>query len=723
VSRLLQAPREPKDLRPRAAVAAVVATLLFLVLGARLYHLQIVRGAELSAKSRENFVKELVEPAERGYVFDRRGRLLADNRPSFDVYLTPAFCRNPQDVMGRLATHLQLPQEKVDEVLRYVESLRRTKGPKRLERERPYLIKLDIAPASEQRDQLDMVVADLPALDGVDILTSPHRSYPWGDLLAHVVGYLSEVSPSEIEAGKGRYRRGDFIGRRGLERTLESQLRGKDGRRRVAVDAKGHELDSELAAELIAPKDRRVPSTPGNNVELSIDLALQMLADRALAQTARAGALVAVDVHTGFVLAMVSLPSYDPNLMTGRISRRQLKQLVEDPLEPLFQRAVQNHYHPGSTFKIVTALTGLERGAVTPESGTSCGGGYNLGPRRWRCWNDKGHGGVSLHRALVQSCDTYFYWIADKVGLEPIADMAQRLGFGKPTGIELQPEAPGLVPTPAFHVKQDKGYYKGYALNAAIGQGAVNVTALQLAMAYAAIGNGGTLYKPHLVRRVERADGEVVRQTMPEEVRQLDVGAAHMNAVLDGLRGVVQEPGGTAYSKRLVDVPVAGKTGTAQVVAIGEKREKLSEMSWEERDHAWFAALAPADDPEIAVVAVNEHGGHGGAAAAPAVMAVVEGYFDLKRREAEEHAPLSADAIRELQPAPRFAAEAWAARQRERAAEEAEAVDGAPPPAEPDESVSSPAEVADPQPVRRAPARAEGSGPRADEEPRAPPQE
>lgn len=669
--KLLPPNREPKELRPRAGAAAIIASALFLLLGARLYHLQIGRGEELSRKSRENYKKELVEPAERGKILDHRGRVLADNRASFDIYLTPAFCKRLDDVLGRLALHLDLSEE---EMLGIRKSLKRARG---LERFKPQLVKLDIS-----WNQLMVVKTDLPNLEGVDVIESPHRQYcPVraagvadaeaataaderdgrcdGELIAHVVGYMSQVSPQEFEAAKGKYRRADFIGRRGIERALEGELRGIDGRLRKAVDAKGRELDDQAQKEFISEDQRRLPSQPGHNVVLSLDLGLQAIADKAVRENAKAGALVAVDIHTGYVLAMVSHPAYDPNKMTGRISRKDLQSIVDDPLEPLFQRAVQQHYHPGSTFKIVAALSGLENGLTTPETSVSCPGGYSLGARRWRCHLDRGHGaGVNLKRSLQASCDTYYYWVAHKLGLDPIADTARKLGFGATTGIELSPEAPGLMPTVAFHKKVDKHYSDGFALNASIGQGSVNVTPLQLALSYAAIANGGTLYKPRLVRRIESAGGEVLKQFPPTVVRDLHIKPAHREAIMEGLLSVVAEPGGTAYSKRLADVTVAGKTGTAQVVHLGEKRLKETEMEWAQRDHAWFAALAPAEDPEIVVVAINEHGGHGGAAAGPMVMAVVQGYFDIKAREAAEGQPLPPAEIAKLVPNPRFANQA-----------------------------------------------------------------
>ena len=694
---LITPSKEPKELKPRTAATAIVAVVLFLALVARLYDLQLVRGAELGKKSQENYKKELVVPAPRGKILDHRGRLLASNRPSFDIYITPEFCRPLEEVVGRLATLIDLSPEEAAQALK---TAKRTKG---LDRSQPFLVKLDIG-----RDKLDMVLANEGRLPGVDMIPSPHRRYgplrddaanaPFGPMLAHVVGYMSQVSPAELAAGKGRYRQGDFIGRRGIERAFESELRGVDGRRTVAVDVKGRELDPAAQDQLIPKSERLVPARPGHNVVLSLDLALQAVAWKALAAHGKAGAVAVVDVHTGFVLALVSYPAYDPNELTGRISRRELTALVDDPLQPLFARAIQQHYHPGSTFKVVTALAALAGGYVTPQSTTTCNGGYKLGRRRWRCWKKTGHGpGINLRRALQHSCDTYFYWLADKMGLDPIAAMAFKLGFGRPTGIEIGPEAPGVVPTVAYHEKVDHWYSKGFALNAAIGQGAVNVTALQLAMAYATIANGGTLYRPHLVRRIEDAGGHVLREVRPEVVRTLGVTPANLTAVVEGLKAVVARPGGTAYARRLADVAVAGKTGTAQNVVIGETRTKLKDMPWAQRDHAWFASFAPADAPEIAVAVVKEHSGEGATAAEPVAMAVYQEYFDLKRQEAKGELP-SAEDIAQLRPHPRYASQLWAERHPAPAELTPE-----PPASLADDPASTPAEVADPD-LLRAPA-------------------
>ncbi len=609
-----------------------IGTACFLVLAARLYHLQVTLGHEYHERSINNFIKELKLPADRGHLLDRHGTVLADSRPSYDLYLTPYFCGKVCDeVLTRLSAYLSLSSDEQQHVRA------RLKQAKGLSRFQPFLVKVDIG-----RDMVDIFAAHRAELDGIDMLPAPHRNYRLGTLAAHALGYLSEVNPDELEALEAQgldYHEGDYVGRRGIERAFEQDLRGKDGAERVVVDAKGRRLDKN---ELLRDADRVRLPRPGNNVVLSLDLKLQEVAEQTL--PGLAGAVVALDPRTGFILVLLSRPEIDPNLMTGRISKAELQAMAEDPLQPEIFRPLQEQYHPGSTFKPVTALAGLERGAITKTSTIGCSGGYTLGTRRWRCWQDSGHGTVNLHRAIAQSCDTFFYWVGDRTGLDPMAEMARALGLGQITGLGIGAEVPGVIPDVAYHnANTPGGYYPGYALNTAIGQGDVNVTPMQMAVMYAALGNGGTVYRPQLVKRIEDVDGKSVKTFSPEVRSHLSVKPDNLAAVVDGLRAVVNEPGGTGYGHRLPDIEVAGKTGTAQVVAMGEKRIKSADLEYEHGDHAWFCAFAPAVDPEIVVVVLNEHAGHGGTASAPTAMAIIKAYFDAKKPP--EEAPKNPEAV------------------------------------------------------------------------------
>ncbi|MBS2023422.1 MAG: penicillin-binding protein 2 [Deltaproteobacteria bacterium] len=624
-----------REIRPRTALGALVVVCAMLVLLARLYQLQIARGDDYYAQSISNYRKSLPVPADRGLIKDRRGTILVENRPSFDVYLTPAFCKGKakDEVFEKLTGYLRMEADDVERMKRdYDKSVQ---SADRLERFKPYLVALDIP-----RDQVDELESHKGELSCIDLIPEPHRSYKAGQSMGHILGYMSEVTPEEIEGTANlddpadRFRRGQTIGRRGLERRYDRDLRGREGKENVAVDAQGRRLD-EQANQLLIPEDERlVPSKPGNTLVLSIDNRLQELADQAF--PGRAGAVVVMEAKTGFVLAMVSRPSYDPNKMSLRISRAEMTALNEDPLKPLINRAMNENYHPGSTFKPVVGMAALERGVITPSGIVNCPGRFTMGNHTWRCDKPSGHGPMDLKRGLQFSCDVYFYALGERLGIEPIADMARQLGYGAPTNLDLGRENGGIIPDTESIVKTYGAYTKGFAVNASIGQGDVNVTPLQQAVAYAAIANGGTVFRPQLVRRIETWDGQTVKEFPPLIERKLEFKPGTLDTVRAGLLAVVSSPGGTAYGVRSQEVSFAGKTGTAQVVALGARQKlKPEEQAFLSRDHAWFVSYAPAADPEIVVAVINEHGGWGASAAAPTAAKIIEGYFKLKKEDDE----------------------------------------------------------------------------------------
>ncbi|NTX13329.1 penicillin-binding protein 2 [Myxococcus sp. CA051A] len=622
-----------RELRRRFLWLGLAMTVLLGVLSIQLYRLQITRGEEYSAKSVANFVKEVRLRADRGVIKDARGTILVDSRPSFDAVVTPAFCTDcSEQVIPRLAELLQWDADQAKKVEDLVRQGRRNAP------FQPVPVRVDLT-----RDEYDRLAARRDILDGVEVAPVPHRHYRTNTVLSHVLGYMNEITQEELERLNGdgsRYALGDYIGRRGLERYFEQRLRGQDGVRKEVVNARGQKIE-ELNVKL--GDNAVVQPQAGSNLVLSIDMRLQEEAERAFPGVT--GAVVAIDVHTGFIRALVSRPGFDPNLLTGRVTPTQMAQLSRDPLEPMVNRVAAEHYSPGSTFKVVTALAAFKSGAFRPETVVNCPGGYRLGARTWRCHLDRGHGPVNGLDAMKSSCDTWFYKVADTIGLDPIGEMGKSLGLGSPTGISVVAEVPGIMPTSAYHDKASPGgYTKGMALNSAIGQGDNNVTPLQLALMYAAIANGGTLYKPQMVQRLENLDGQVVQEFKPEVVRRVELPPAHLKSVIEGLVKVAHEPGGTSYRSRLkgmrdLDVLVAAKTGTAQVARLGAIRLRTHQMSYFERDHAWFAGFAPADKPEIAVVVLNEHGGHGGVDAAPTAMAVIQKYLDLKKLDASAPPP------------------------------------------------------------------------------------
>ncbi|HSD19465.1 MAG TPA: penicillin-binding protein 2 [Anaeromyxobacter sp.] len=620
-----------KDSRPRLAWATGLAVLTFLTLVGRLYVLQILKGDEYKEKAEENFVKEIRQPADRGHVLDRHGRILVDSRPSYDVTLTAYFCgKQCDEVLARLAAMLSMTPDEVERARGQLA------GARNLERFRPFTVKVDIA-----REELDRFLAHQMDLPGVDVQPIPHRNYRYGGLGGHLIGYMNEAGPDELkrlneevqssETGQGPYLLGDYTGRRGLERRFERQLRGIDGKERVPVDAKGRR--KEDADDLIPEDQRVVPSVPGHNLVLSIDWRLQELAEQAFPATA--GVVLAMDAKTGFLLALVDRPAPDPNKMSGRITGAELAAIHSDPLQPELFRAIQQHYHPGSTFKALTSIAALEEGIYQPGTTVYCPGSFRMGSHRWRCDKDSGHGYVDFEHALGASCDVFFYEAGARLGADAIAKWAHELGLGVPTEFSLPGEVPGVVPDVAWHDRHLRGgYQRGMPVNLAIGQGDVNVTPMQQLVFYGALATG-IVWKPQVVLRVEDADGKVLQEFAPQERSRPKLKKSTRDTVMKGLLAAVNQPFGTAYWQRSKDFTIAGKTGTAQVVKMG-KRMRAEQVPYFERDHAWFAAFAPAEDPEIIVVVLNEHSGFGSTNAAPTAMAVIKKWMELKAQDAAE---------------------------------------------------------------------------------------
>jgi penicillin-binding protein 2 len=630
-----------KDFKPRLFWATVVLLLSFVILLGRLYQLQILRGEEYKEKADDNFVKEIRQPADRGQVLDRNRRILVDSRPSYDVTLTPYFCgKQCDDVLSRLATMLSLSQ---DEIERARTQLGAAKG---LVRFQPFTVKIDVG-----RDALDLFLAHQMDLLGVDVVATPHRNYRYAGLGGHLIGYMNEAGPEELKrldeelrtsgSPQGAYLLGDYVGRRGLERRFERDLRGIDGKERVPVDAKGRRKDD--ADDLIPAALRLVPAQPGRNLVLSLDWRLQEFAEKTFPATA--GVVLAMDARTGFILALVDRPAPDPNKMSGRITGAELAAIHSDPLQPELFRAVQQHYHPGSTFKALTSIAAMEEGIFRPGTLVFCPGHFRMGSHRWRCDKETGHGYVDFTHALGASCDVFFYEAGARLGADAIAKWANAFGMGVPTGFDIAGEVPGVIPDIAWHDRRvPGGYQKGMPVNLAIGQGDVNVTPMQQLVFYGALATG-ILWKPQIVLRVEDADGRVTQEFAPQERGRPQIQRSTRETIMKGLLAAVNEPFGTAFGSRLKDVQIAGKdvlmagkTGTAQVVKLGARRLKASQVSYFERDHAWFAAFAPAADPEIVVVVLNEHSGFGSSNAAPTASAVVKKWLELKAQDEAERA-------------------------------------------------------------------------------------
>ncbi len=618
----------------RFAWAQVAVAGCFLVLVGRLYQLQVMSGDYYMRKSADNFVKELELPATRGQIRDRKGRILVDNRPAYNVYITPRFFNT--DALTKLKKYLQLNDDQATVLEVKIASKRG------LDRFRQFVAFEDIT-----RDEMALLESEKNDLPGVAVQAVAHRNYPHAALAAHVLGYMNQITPEELADKRQRadslnYHLGDYIGRAGLERQWESFLRGKDGVERIVVDAKGQRKDgAELDSWLGGPQ--RTEPEPGNDLVTSIDLDLQQATEAALAKH-KSGAAAVVEVDSGRVLALASWPEPDPNVLTGRLTRASAEALNDDPLRPMMDKALRENYFPGSTFKVVPTIAALEDHLVDPEAIVRCGGGLRFGKRYFRC--DKAHLSVNLHFALAESCNVYYFELGQTLGLERIARVAQDLGFGAPTGLGLNSEVPGLVPTMDYYKRVPGGFQKGMLLNTSIGQGDVKVTVLQVAIAYAAIANGGKLWVPQVVEKVLSPDGHVVQEFPPRLRRQISASAETLQKVRAALHDAVYHGPpheGTSWSAHVPkELDVAGKTGTAQT----GKFHKEGEEGDENNSHSWFASFAPYKDPKIAVVVLIEHGGFGAKVSTPTAREIYEGYFGTPPTAEEQKSPKQLQAKR-----------------------------------------------------------------------------
>jgi penicillin-binding protein 2 len=604
-------------LEPRLAVLAVLMVLALCASAFRLYYLQVVETQELSNLSDKNRIRLLRVPAPRGLVFDDRHRVLIDTRPSFDAVIVPEDTHD----LDRTVTSLEryLGEDHIGQKI----SEAQDDG-------RPEYDPITV----EERLSWEQVVAieshqlDLP---GVSLQVTPRRRYIYGPLAAHLLGYVGEVSLQELRKEPG-YHMGDEIGKYGLERGLEGFLRGNAGGQKIEVDAVGRRLRTL----------DETPESPGRTVTLTLDLDVQQVAENSMGT--QNGALVALDVNTGGIIAMLSRPNFDPNVFAAGIDSARWQMLATDPDHPLQNRSIQGTYPPGSTFKVLDSIAGLQEHSISLETNFHCGGGMWFGNREYRCWRKQGHGTLSLHRAIVESCDVYFYNVGNKVGVDKLAYWAHEFGLGMKTGIDLDNERAGIVPSTAWKRKKyGERWYPAETLSVAIGQGYVNVTPLELAEFAAEIANGGIRYKPHFVKQIESLDGRIVKAEEPEVEHRVALDPEVVQIVHDAMGDVVNGPHGTAHKAKLDGITVCGKTGTAQVIkeAQGVHIDE-DKLPLKYRDHAIFIAFAPKDNPKIAVACIIEHGGHGGAAAAPIVHDVMAKYFELNPPDA---APPPADKI------------------------------------------------------------------------------
>lgn len=570
-----------------------VAILLFLL--ASFWDLQVRNPEYYSEAALRNSIRSIPLLAPRGKILDRDGRVIVDNHSSFKAILNRENLKPEHLAAIAAGLHLDL-QDLKSRIQRFASQPRYV----------PIIVKQELT-----NGELAFVEShrDASTFPELEVIHAQQRLYPKNGFAAHVIGYVGEVSEAELNTPEfAKYSEGEIVGKDGIERQYNSLLMGVDGQRQVRVDSMGRER------EVLKSKD----AIPGHNLQLTIDLDLQSVAELGLEN--RQGAVVALNPRNGEVLAMVSHPSFDPTMFAGHISSTEWNAVANNPEHPLLNRAIQAQLAPGSTFKPIMALAGLESGIIDDAFRVHCSGGAVFYGKYFKCFERGGHGTVDLHRGIVQSCDVFFYTVGNKLGIDRIAQYAHMVGLGRRTGIDLPHEAEGIVPSPRWKIRNFRQkWYAGETISVAIGQGATTVTPLQLAYAIGGIAVGGVWHRPHLVKEA----------TPTEPVRRADLNPDNLAKVIYGMYGVVNE-NGTAGRARLPGLNVCGKTGTAQVASNEYVKSHGGGQNLE--DNGWFVGFAPRDAPEIVVVALVEHGGQGGIVCAPIVRDVIKAYFDKKAR-------------------------------------------------------------------------------------------
>jgi penicillin-binding protein 2 len=588
--------------------AALLHAVIVIVLSAFLgvfWYLQIVKGGEFALLAENNRLRRIALPPTRGVVLDRREEVLASTRPALNLVLVREGLTDADGQLKRLEQLLGIPYDGLNA---------RLQAMRRRPTFEPLVIKEDV-----QLADIAKVEARREWFPSVEIEQTALRDYPDGPAVAHAVGYVGEVNESQLaKIADGSLQQGDIVGKTGVEREYDEILRGRRGWKLQTVNSLGRPLGSSQPGR--NPED-------GHPLHLTIDKRLQRKLVESLADEVGSG--IFMNPNTGEVLALASTPGYDPNVFTAPVSRLTWTTLISDPRHPLNDRAISSFYAPGSTFKVLMSIVGLETGAITPQSLVSCSGSAMIYNRKFVCWKKGGHGTVDVHRALVHSCNVFYYLLGRKVGIDAITKYAKMFGIGELTGIDIPGESRGTPPSAEWKQRiHREPWYPGDTISVSIGQGLLAVTPVQMATMISAVANGGTLVRPHLARDAKA------------EASKLAVSSATLALIRDALADVVEE--GTATRAQLGPIHVAGKTGTAQVFkkSVGVDADKQPK---DERDHARFIGYAPADKPEIAFAIVIEHGGHGGTTAAPVARKVLEVYFEDRLPSKDEVPALQAN--------------------------------------------------------------------------------
>ena len=601
----------------RVFLNRIVASVLLILLASlglvvRLAYLQVVGHAHYASLARDNRVKISPLPPTRGMIFDRNGEVLADNFPTYSLEVFPEQVPDLEASLAELKTLLSLSDE---EIQRFNTLRHRHKGFEAI----PLRLQLS-------EEEMALFSVRMPHFPGVEIHRRMLRTYPYGELTAHVVGYVGRISEAELQKLDPSVYSGTFhIGKSGVEKAYEDILHGKAGYEEMETNVQGRSIS------VIGQTD----SVPGADLHLSLDIRLQKTAQDALGDYS--GAVVAIDPATGHMLAMASNPSFDPNPFVQGISREQFKALQSAPAKPLYNRVLRGIYPPGSAVKPFMALAGLEYGAVTVGKRVLCPGFYRLAnsDHKYRDWKHSGHGAVDLRLAITQSCDVYFYDLALRLGIDRMNDYLRKFGFGEKTGIDLDGEKAGIYPSTEWKQRTRKQpWFPGESLIAGIGQGYVQVTPVQIARAVAILANKGKPVEPRVVERMDTPPDTENPFPLPER-GSIRIPPNHWRAVVDAMIDVVHSQRGTAKGIAAgLTYQIAGKTGTAQVFSVGQKQNyKSMKVKASLKDHAWFVAFAPVDNPRIAIAVIVENGGHGGSVAAPIAKAVIQQYLKGGKHE------------------------------------------------------------------------------------------
>ncbi len=587
----------------RLTVLKIAISTIFIALSIGFWYLQVIKHATYEVMAENNHQRRLPLRAPRGVLYDRLGRVLVENRDSYAISILREHSANLDRTIRLLAQATGVPEQRVRDTM-----ARHRSEPAY----RPIVIVDDASLGQVSAVLARRLDTELP---GVVVQRVPTRRYPAGGLAAHLLGYVGEVAETQMSA-EG-LRSGSIVGQSGIERTVNRLLMGVDGERRVTVNSVGREITTL----------DEIPATEGRRVQLTIDFDLQRAAEDAFRGLGYNGAAIILDPRNGEILAMVSLPAYDPNLFAAGIDRATWGSLNADKLRPLQNRAVQGRYSPGSTFKVVVTTAALEEGVITPDFKVFCRGGAIFYNRFFQCHLKQGHGLMDLRHAIEQSCNVYFYTIANMVGIDKIHKWAEALGLPGKTGVDIPNESESVVPSTAWKLaRMGEKWYAGETISVGIGQGALSVTPIGLAEVYATIANGGRRFVPHLVKAIDAGDGW--KEQPAAEVEGAPLKPETVSALHDGLWMVVNGAG-TGGRARLPGRDVAGKTGTAQVISLQGKKAAAGTTDMDLRDHGWFAFFAPKDNPEISGVIFGEHAEHG-PWVAPIARYVLEVYFAKK---------------------------------------------------------------------------------------------